>query len=122
VRGNRGIEVGRYKAVDDLLAHNIEAFTGMPEVFFTWALAVDKKVHYEFLDNGVALGERPRTVAFGWNGEMNVLDVKGLLDVDRYRKINVNARSADEVYPGVQEMAPDTTRAFWCSARAGCRP
>ncbi|MBM3372819.1 MAG: hypothetical protein FJY44_02995 [Betaproteobacteria bacterium] len=41
----RGLEVGRYKAVDDLLAHNIEAYTGMPEVFFTWALAADKKVH-----------------------------------------------------------------------------
>ena len=35
----RGLEVGRYKAVDDLLAHNIEAYTGMPQLFFTWALS-----------------------------------------------------------------------------------
>ena len=109
---HRGLEVGRYKAVDDLLAHNIEAYTGMPEVFFTWALAGDKKVHYEFLDNSVALGERPRTVAFGWNGEMNVLDVKGLLDVDRYRRINVDARNAQEVHPGAADMAPENNTRF----------
>lgn len=109
---HRGLEVGRYKAVDDLLAHNIEAYTGMPEVFFTWALAGDKKVHYEFLDNSVALGERPRTVAFGWNGEMNVLDVKGLLDVDRYRRINVDAKTAQEVHPGAADMAPEHNTRF----------
>ncbi len=108
----RGLEVGRYKAVDDLLAHNIEAYTGMPEVFFTWALAGDKKVHYEFLDNSVALGERPRTVAFGWNGEMNVLDVKGLLDVDRYRRINVEAKTAQEVHPVGAAMAPEHNTRF----------
>lgn len=108
----RGLEVGRYKAVDDLLAHNIEAFAGVPEVFFTWALAGGKKVHYEFLDNSVALGEQPRTVAFGWNGEMNVLDVRGLLDIDRYRKINVDAQNAREVYPGAQEMAPERNTRF----------
>ncbi len=102
----RGLEVGRYKAVDDLLAHNIEAFTGIPEVFFTWALSGDKKVHYEFLDNSIALGVQPRTIAFGWNGEMNVLDIKGLLDIERYRKINVEARNPQDVYPGAAEMAP----------------
>jgi hypothetical protein len=71
----RGLKVGRYKAVEDLLAHNVEAFTGMPELFFTWALAVGKRVHYEFLDNSVPEGQPPRTVAFGWNGEMTILDV-----------------------------------------------
>ena len=109
---HRGLEVGRYKAVDDLLAHNIEAYNGMPEVFFTWALAADKKVHYEFLDNSVALGEQPRTVAFGWNGEMQVLDVGGLLDVERYRKINVEAHTPAEVYPGAAEMAPERNTQF----------
>ena len=109
---HRGLEVGRYKAVDDLLAHNIEAYNGMPEVFFTWALAADKKVHYEFLDNSVALGEQPRTVAFGWNGEMQVLDVGGLLDVERYHKIHVEARAPAEVYPGAAEMAPERNTQF----------
>lgn len=109
---HRGLEVGRYKAVDDLLAHNIEAYTGMPEVFFTWALSGDKKVHYEFLDNSVALGESPRTVAFGWNGEMHVLDIGRLLDIERYRRINVDANSAAEVYPDAAEMAPERNTAF----------
>ncbi len=109
---HRGLEVGRYKAVDDLLAHNIEAFSGMPEVFFTWALAADKKVHYEFLDNSVALGEKPRTIAFGWNGEMNVLDIDGLLHIDRYRKIDIAARDPQSVYPGADEMAPAGNTAF----------
>ena len=57
----RGRQVGRYKAVDDLLAHNVEAYTGMPRLFFTWAAKKDKTVHYEFLDNDVPEGERPRT-------------------------------------------------------------
>ena len=33
---NRGLDVGRYKAVDDTLAHGVEAYSGMPELFFTW--------------------------------------------------------------------------------------
>lgn len=108
----RGLEVGRYKAVDDLLAHNIEAFSGMPEVFFTWALSHDKQVHYEFLDNDVTQGQKPRTVAFGWNGEMNVLNVKCLLDVERYRRINVEARTPDVVYAGPRDSAPQNNVAF----------
>src|SRR5207344_3635813 len=81
----RGLKVGRYKAVEDLLAHNVEAYTGMPELFFTWALDARRRVHYEFLDNSVPAGHRPLTVAFGWNGEMTILDPKRMLDVDRFR-------------------------------------
>ena len=108
----RGLDVGRYKAVDDLLAHNVEAYTGMPELFFTWALRANKSVHYEFLDNSVPPGEQPRTVAFGWNGEMYILDVKCMLDVDRYRKINVDAASPDQVYPDRQAMAAENNVQF----------
>jgi len=108
----RGLEVGRYKAVDDLLAHNIEAYTGMPRLFFTWAAKTDKQVHYEFLDNSVPEGEIPRTVAFGWNAEMNVLDVKGLLDVERYKKIDVDAREPAAVYPDARAMAPERNTGF----------
>jgi hypothetical protein len=81
----RGLEVGRYKAVDDVLAHNIEAYTGMPEIFFTWALRADKQVHCEFLDNTVPFGTRPRTIAFGWNGELNVHDVHAMLNLQSAR-------------------------------------
>jgi hypothetical protein len=103
----RGLEVGRYKAVDDLLAHNIEAYAGMPELFFTWALRADKDVHYEFLDNSVPFGDRPRTIAFGWNGEMNALDVKSLLDVQRFRRVNVNATGPHDLYPDCQSLAAE---------------
>ncbi len=94
----RGQKFGRYKAVDDLLDHNIEAYTGMPELFFTWALRTQRRVHYEFLDNSVPKDHLPRTVAFGWNGEMNILDVNSMLDIDRFKKIDVNAKSPEDVY------------------------
>jgi hypothetical protein len=94
----RGEKFGRYKAVDDLLAHNVEAYSGIPGLFFTWALRQDKCVHFEFLDNGVAEGHRPRTVAFGLNRCMNILDLTCLLDIDRYRNINIQAQSPTAIY------------------------
>ena len=102
----RGLKVGRYKAVEDLLAHNVEAYTGMPELFFTWALAAGKRVHYEFLDNSIPEGRPPRTVAFGWNGEMTILDIKSMLDIEKFRKINIRAKKPEEVYVG-KNLAPE---------------
>ncbi len=108
----RGLEVGRYKAVDDLLDHNIEAYTGMPRLFFTWALRQDKQVHYEFLDNSVAAGERPRTVAFGWNDAMTILDIGRLLDVERFRKINTAATCPADVHPDPAALAAERNTGF----------
>ena len=108
----RGLEVGRYKAVDDILAHNIEAYAGMPEIFFTWALRADKKVHCEFLDNTVPFGTRPRTIAFGWNGELNVLDVAALLAMQGFRKVNVDAKGPGELYDDPDALAPQSNTAF----------
>ena len=102
----RGLKVGRYKAVEDLLAHNVEAYTGMPELFFTWALAAGKRVHYEFLDNSIPEGRPPRTVAFGWNGELTILDIKSMLDIERFRKINIRAKKPEEVYVD-KNLAPE---------------
>lgn len=96
---HRGTQVGRFKAVDDLLDHNIEAFNGMPHLFFTWALNTDKDVHYEFLDNSVEKGQQPRTIAFGSNGALTILDVVKMADINRFQKLNVNATDAAEVYP-----------------------
>ena len=93
----RGLATGRYKAVDDLLYHNVEAFTGMPALFLSWVGASDKRVHVEFLDNDVPKGSLPRTAAFGWNDSLVVLDVGLMLDIDRYRCVNVEARCAEEV-------------------------
>jgi hypothetical protein len=108
----RGLEFGRYKAVDDTLAHNVEAYSGMPDLFFTWALREGMSVHCEFLDNSVPPGEQPRTIAFGRGGELNVLDVKCMLDVERYRKIDIDAAGPGAVYPGGDAMAAANNTRF----------
>jgi hypothetical protein len=109
---NRGLEFGRYKAVDDTLAHGVEAYSGMPDLFFTWAQRADKRVHFEFLDNSVAFGERPRTVAFGWNDELNILDVKHLLDIERYRRVDVDAIAPTRLYRDPTLLAPECNTRF----------
>jgi hypothetical protein len=83
----------------------------MPELFFTWALIAGKRVHYEFLDNSVAQGCPPRTVAFGWNREMTILDVKAMIDIERFRKINVRAQRAADVYANV-DLSPQSNVDF----------
>ena len=116
---HRGLDVGRYKAVDDTLAHSIEAYTGMPQLFFTWVQRSDKHVHFEFLDNSVQLGERPRTVAFGSNDVLHVLNVKCMLDVERYCKVNVDATSAEFLYHDRELLQPEKNTEFLrhCVAR-----
>ena len=106
----RGLTTGRYKAVDDLLDHNIEAYTGMPALFLSWALS-KKRVHYEFLDNSVALDDPPKTVAHGWNGSMTILDISKMLDIDRFRKVNVDATGPDQIYDG-ENLAAGHNTAF----------
>src|SRR4029077_15003511 len=108
----RGLEFGRYKAVDDTLAHSVEAYSGMSHLFFTWVKRADKRVHFEFLDNRVQLGERPRTVAFGWNNELNVLDVGCMLDVERYRRVDVDAKAPPFLYRDQALLAPENNAAF----------
>ena len=93
----RGLTTARYKAVDDLLYHNIEAFTGIPELFFSWMTIKNKTVYFEFLDNDVPLGELPRTIAFGRNGHMTVLDPVALSNIDRFKEVNICATKANEV-------------------------
>jgi hypothetical protein len=108
----RGLEVGRYKAVDDTLAHAVEAYSGMPGLFFTWIERADKRVQFEFLDNSVNFGERPRTVAFGWNDEINVLDIKCMLDVERYRRVDIDATAPGLLYRDPASLAPERNTGF----------
>ena len=108
----RGLEFGRYKAVDDTLAHAVEAYTGIPEVFFTWVSRSDKRIRFEFLDNTVRLGERPRIVAFGDNDTFSILDVKGALDIERYGRVNVDARTAEFLYTDQKLLAPEHNTRF----------
>jgi len=108
----RGLEVGRYKAVDDTLAHSVEAYTGMPDVFFTWVGRPDKRVHFEFLDNSVPFGELPRTVAFGTNDTLNVLDVARLLDIESFGRVNVAARTPADLYRDRSRLAAEDNLGF----------
>lgn len=94
----RGLEFGRYKAVDDTLGHAVDAYAGIPGVFFTWAGHADKRIRFEFLDNSVPLGALPRTVAFGDNQNFNILDVGSFLDIERYAKVDVNATAPQGLY------------------------
>lgn len=105
----RGLDTGRFKAVDDLLHHNIEAFMGMPQLFFSWALSHGKEIHYEFLDNSVEKGERPKTIASGRNGTLNVYDVSGMLDIERFRRIDIEATAPEEVYKKGADTASENT-------------
>ena len=93
----RGLTTSRYKAVDDLLYHNIEAFTGIPELFFSWISITNKNIYFEFLDNDVPLGELPKTIAFGHNGAMTVLDPVALSNIDRFKEVNVAATRPEDV-------------------------
>jgi hypothetical protein len=108
----RGLEVGRYKAVDDTLAHSVDAYTGMPNVFFTWVRRSDKRIHFEFLDNSVRFGDLPRTVAFGSNETLHVLDVGRMLDIERFGRVNVDASNAQALYPDRRLLAPEHNLGF----------
>jgi hypothetical protein len=117
----RGLEFGRYKAVDDLLAHSVEAYTGLPQLFLTWAQRGDKSVHYEFLDNSVRLGERPRTVAFGRNGEMFVLSVRSMLDIERFARIRISATAPEQLYDRDDQTATAEHAGFLLRCVRGLR-
>lgn len=108
----RGLEFGRYKAVDDTLAHAVEAYSGIPNVFFTWVRRGDKRMRFEFLDNTVQLGERPRTVAFGDNTTFNVLDVANMLNINRFARINVNATAPASLFSNRNLLAADLNTTF----------
>ncbi|HLZ99381.1 MAG TPA: hypothetical protein VKP66_15715, partial [Steroidobacteraceae bacterium] len=81
-------------------------------VFFTWARRRDKRLQFEFLDNTVRLGDRPRTIAFGDNSTCNVLDVGGVLNIERYSRINVDAQDPHSIYQSRQMLAPERNCGF----------
>ena len=108
----RGLEFGRYKAVEDTLAHGVEAYAGIAGIFFTWIRRADKRVHFEFLDNSVPMGERPRTVAFGWNDVLYLVDEEKLVDIERYRRVNIEARGPGDLWPDPRVLEAERNRAF----------
>jgi len=84
----------------------------MPQLFFTWIRRPDKQVHFEFLDNSVRQGERPRTAAFGCNRALNVLDAKCMLDVERFRKLHIEATSPESLFPNRDVLQPERNTGF----------
>lgn len=95
----RALERGRYKSVEDFLAHSVEAYTGMPKMLFKWLNSPQPEFHYVFVDNRVPKGTFPLTIAFGDRAGMTVYDPVALIDIERFQKINIHATSPDEVYP-----------------------
>ncbi len=108
----RGLLTGRYKAVEDFLDHSVEAYTGMPKLLFKWLAYKRPLVIYRFLDNSVPKGTYPRTIAFGTQEEMNLIDCSAFIDIVRYQKINVRARTPDEVYPAGPALSVANNAAF----------
>jgi hypothetical protein len=110
---NRALVVGRYKPLDDLLAHNVDAYAGMQSFFLARVLRpASRNQHYEFVDNDVPVGEVPPTVAFGSHAEFNIVDVKRVADMDRYCKINVDAHRPEDLYMRPRLLAIENNVAF----------
>lgn len=100
----RALERGRYKAVEDFLAHGVEAYRGMPKILFKWLASPRPEYRYVFLDNRVPRGTFPRTIARGDRSGMVIYDPLALIDIERYQKVDIHARTPAELYPPPAEM------------------
>ena len=108
----RGLKTGRYKSVEDFLDHSVEAYDGMPKLFFKW-LAYDKPLFkYEFLCNDVPKGTYPTTIAFGTQQEINIISASGFINIERYQKINIKAQSPQQVYPEKENLSVENNIEF----------
>jgi thymidylate kinase len=101
----RALERGRYKAVEDFLAHGVEAYRGMPKLLFKWLASPRPEFRYVFLDNRVPRGSFPKTIARGDRDGMVIYDPVALVDIERYQKIDIHAGSPAEVYPPAADLA-----------------
>jgi hypothetical protein len=100
----RALERGRYKAVEDFLAHGVEAYRGMPKILFKWLASPRPEYRYVLLDNRVPRGTFPRTIACGDRSGMLIYDPVALIDIERYQKVDIHARTPAELYPPPAEM------------------
>jgi len=108
----RGLKTGRYKSVEDFLDHAVEAYSGMPKIFFKW-LAYDQPLFkYEFLNNDVPKGTFPTTIAFGTQQEINIISLSEFIEIERYQKINIKAKSPGQIYPGKAVLSVDSNIEF----------
>ena len=108
----RGLTRGRYKAVEDFLGHCVEAYDGMPKVLFKWLDSRHPRLEYVFLDNSVPKHTPPTTIAYGTREVLHILAPLGMVNIDRYKKINTLARCPAEVYPDDDTLAIGRNCAF----------
>ncbi len=101
----RALERGRYKAVEDFLAHGVEAYRGMPKILFKWLASPRPDYRYVFLDNRVPRGSFPRTIARGDREGMAIYDPLAFIDIERYQKIDIHAGAPEEIYPPSTDLA-----------------
>ena len=101
----RALERGRYKSVEDFLAHSVEAYGGMPKIFFRWLAQPRPAYRYFFVDNRVPKGDFPKPVASGDQRRMTIVDPLVLVDIERYRRINIYARRPQDVDPPADQLA-----------------
>ena len=115
----RGLERGRYKAVEDFLGHCVEAYAGMPKLLFKWLANDSPRYVFEFLDNSVPKGTYPELIARGTQGSMQIYRPEPLVDIERYQRINVLATSPDAVaaQPDQQRVADNLGFLRQCIAR-----
>ncbi|ATJ81590.1 hypothetical protein ACFPTY_01295 [Halomonas beimenensis] len=115
----RGLTRGRYKAVEDFLGHCVEAYDGMPKLLFKWLDSPQPRLEYFFLDNSVPKHTPPTTIAYGNRDVLHILAPLGLVDIDRFKKINTRATRPAEVYPDDDTLSIGRNCAFLkrCLAR-----
>ena len=109
----RGQVRGRYKAVEDFLGHCIEAYAGMPKLLFKWTSHKTPTYFFEFLDNSVPKGTYPLLIARGTQGKMQIYQLRSLIDIERYQRINVLAtRPEDVAAPAEQQRVANNLGFF----------
>ena len=101
----RGLQNGRYKAVEDFLGHCVEAYTGIPKLLFKWLASPRPGFEFSFLDNGVPKGQSPKLIARGDRSALTIHDPLAFINIERYQKIDIKARSPAAVYPPGPAMA-----------------
>ena len=109
----RGQVRGRYKAVEDFLGHCIEAYAGMPKLLFKWTSHKTPTYFFEFLDNSVPKGIYPELIARGTQGKMQIYQLRSLIDIERYQRINVLATCPEEVAAPQQQLQVASNLGFF---------
>ncbi len=93
----RGLERGRYKAVEDYLGHCVEAYEGMPKLLFKWLANKKPRYSFKFMDNSVPKGTLPKLIARGTQGWMQIFELDRFIDIERFKRINIFATTPSQV-------------------------